>query len=229
MASHELGCSCRHHLARPWCRPEHWTRAEVAYLEAKFGAVPDQTLARKLGRTVVGIRLKAKRLGLHKRTVGHTVRQVAEIFGTDSSAIGKVWIRHGLLKARATVWQQSHGGTRASYWIVDPADIERFIREHPEWVDVEKMPDSPYRDLAACDPWISLPEVHHRTGRGLHQVALLCRAGEIRGRKRGSHWFVPVADLPLIRSLSPDAIDESRFRRDSNLRMRRNRRKGVAA
>lgn len=241
LASHAFGCSCRHHVDRPWRRPEHWTRAEVDLLETWFGRWADETLARRLGRSVVGIRLKAKRLGLHKRAAGYTARKVGEIFGVDGSVVGKVWIRRGLLSGRRIGRARRHCNypssrghavdpyDRPAYWVVALAAIERFIREHPEWVDVDKMPDSPYRDLAAQDPWISLPEVHRRTGRSPYLVALLVRGGRIRGRRRGTHWYVPVADLPLIRSLSPEAIDDSVFRRESVLERRRNRRKGVAA
>jgi hypothetical protein len=33
---HPFGCTCRTHVARPWNRAEHWTRAEVEELEAAW-------------------------------------------------------------------------------------------------------------------------------------------------------------------------------------------------
>lgn len=214
-------CTCATHVPRPWNRAEHWTAAEVEYLETWYGRRTDALIAKKLGRSVEGLHLKARRLGLRKRDAGMTGREVAAIFGIDSGTIGKTWIKRGLLRAsRAAYWQGPY-----PVHIVDPADVERFIREHPEYVDVAKMPDSPYRDMAARDPWISLPEVHRLTGRNNHAVADLVAAGVIRGRRRGTHWYIPLADVAKIRALQPDHIEESRFRRESVLEARRNRRK----
>jgi hypothetical protein len=158
MRDHSLGCTCRRHKLEPWDRSEHWTQKEVAHLEEQFGHVSDGVIARKLGRTVVGIRIKAKRLGLHKRTAAFTAAAVAEIFGVDGTTVGKGWVR-----------------------------------------------------------------------RNTHAISLMIRAGELRGAKRGQYWYIPKADVAKIRPLrSLDAIEESWFRRESVLEVRRNRRKGVA-
>lgn len=220
---HPFGCTCRTHVDRPWNRPEHWTKAEVEYLERSFGLVTDRQLQRHLGRSIVGIRLKAKRLGLHKRSAAFTGRDVAAIFGIDSGTVGKVWVRRGLISSRRTFRQGPH-----DVHLIDPRAVERFIQEHPEYVDLDKMPPSPYRDLAARDPWIGLPEAHRRTGRDPHVIAQLIRSGAVRGRRRGTHWYMPAADVSLVPTLrSVDAIEESWFRRQSILEVRRNRRKGV--
>lgn len=218
-------CTCVTHSDRAWNRPEHWTAAEVEYLESRFGQYSDEAIAARLSRTVVGIRLKAKRLGLHKRQAALTARAVAQIFGIDDGTVSKQWIPRGLLKSRRPFYQ---GPNRIH--LIQHERVERFIRHHPEWIDVDKMPPSPWRDLAARDPWISLPEVRRRTGRDPAVVALMIRAGAICGRRRGTRWYVPVADVPKIRPLrSQDAIDESVFRRESLLEIRRNRRKGLGA
>lgn len=232
---HPWGCTCTSHVDRPWSRSEHWTRTDVEYLDRWYGLRANEAIARHLNRTPLAIHLKAKRLGLHKRTAGgFTARSFAQIFGVDSGTVSKVWIRRGYVSATVAEHQVvstrlAIQGRRPTYWIIPTDGPELFIAEHPEWVDVDKMPPSPYRDIAARDPWISLPEVHHRTGRDPHRVASLIKAGIVRGRKRGAHWFIPVADLYLVTPLrSLEAIDESRFRRESRLEVRRNRRKGVA-
>jgi hypothetical protein len=220
---HPFGCTCRSHVDRPWRRSEHWTIGEVRELEQRFGLVSDEVLARRFKRTIVGIRLKAKRLGLHKRSQAFTGRDVAALFGIDAGTVGKVWVRRGLIASRRPFRQGPH-----DVHLIDPRAVERFIREHPEYVDVDKMPDSPYRDLAARDPWISLPEAHRRTGRDPHKIVGLILAGHVRGRRRGAHWYIPVDDVALIPPLrTRDAIEESWFRRQSLLEVRRNRRKGV--
>lgn len=230
MRDHAYGCTCRRHVDRPWHRPEHWRPDEIDYLESWFGRKSDEAIARHLGRTAVGVRLKAKRIGLHKRTAGGlTAREVAKVFGVDATTVAKAWIRRGLLPAHATREARVRRG-RPVFWIVRPGDVEAFIRDHPEHVDVDKMPESPYRDLAARDPWISLPEVHRRTGRDHHTVAVQIIAGEIEGRRRGTHWYIPERELARVQPLrTPEAIDESVFRRQSVLEVRRNRRKGLAA
>lgn len=221
---HPFGCTCQTHVDRPWNRAEHWTVAEVAYLESRWGLVPDDVIVRRLGRSIVGIRLKAKRLGLHKRAHGFSAREVAAIFGIDASEVGKAWVRRGLLASRRPFMQGPH-----PIHVIDPRDVEGFIRDHPEMFDVRKMPDSPYRDVAARDPWIGLPEAHRLTGRDPGRIVALIHSGVVRGRHRGTHWFIPSADLALIRPLSSaDAIDESWFRRQSVLERRRNRRKRAA-
>lgn len=232
MARHPWGCTCRSHVDRPWNRSEHWSPDEVETLDRLYGSMPDGKLALRMGRSVTGIRLKAKRLGLHKRShQGFTARAVAEIFGVDSSTVAKVWIRRGLMRARViehVAGERYRSGRRPTYWIVAVAEVDRFIAEHPELVDVDKMPPSPYRDAAAEDPWISLPEAHRRTGRDPHVIAQLIKAGEVRGRRRGAHWYMPAADVPKIRPLrSAEAIEDSWFRRQSLLEVRRNRRKGA--
>lgn len=240
---HPWGCTCRTHVDRPWDRSEHWSAAEVNLLDRQYGRRTDEAIARSLGRTPVAVLLKAKRLGLHKRQAGFTARAVAQIFGVDATTVTKQWMPRDLLSTNRVGrgHEPNHSPSRArmrpgtmvdryrrpAYWIIEIGAVERMIREHPEYVDVDKMPPSWYRDLAARDPWISLPEVHRRTGRSPHIVARMIRAGDVRGRRRGSHWYMPVADLPKVGMLrSLDAIEDSVFRRASVLEMRRNRRKG---
>lgn len=226
LAPHTWGCSCVRHKTEAWDRSEHWTREEVDYLETWYGQRSDEAIGRALGRSALGVFLKAKRLGLHKRAAGLTARGVAELLGSDASTVCKVLIRRRFLKARRYGTRALDG--RAVHWIVAERSLERFILDHPEWVEVDAMPDSLYRDLAARDPWIGLDEVLRLTGRNHHAVAGMIAAGTVRGRRRGTHWRIPLADIPLIRPLrSPDRIAEAAFRRASNLEMRRNRRKGV--
>lgn len=227
---HDFGCQCRTHIDRPWTRSEHWTKAEVSYLEARFGHIADATIARKLGRSVLGIRLKAKRLGLRKRDAGNTARDVARIFGVDPTTVVDRWVAQGFLNARRAPWSQ---GPKPVYLTSDAA-LERFIAEHPEQIDLDKMPRSRFRDLVARDPWISLPEVHRRTGRNTFAVAVAIRYGILRGRRRGlrgrAHWYIPLADVVKIPPLkTADAIEESWFRRQNVLAARRCRRRAQVA
>ncbi len=220
---HPLGsCNCRTHATRPWRRPEHWTAAEVAYLEGRFGRVTDEALARHLGRSIVGVRLKARRLGLHKRDAADmNARSLALALGIPCPKRIAGWIDAGLLPARRGCVQGRH----AMHAIAD-VDVRAFLVAHPQLVDADRIPVwSPYHGF--IERWISLPEVHRLTGRSNLDADL--RAGLLRGARRGPRWYVPESEIPRIRHLSPDAIADSVFRRESVLERRRNRRKGVVA
>lgn len=49
---HPWGCTCQSHVDRPWDRPEHWSKAEVNYLDRSYGLVSDVSIARRLGQRV---------------------------------------------------------------------------------------------------------------------------------------------------------------------------------
>ena len=98
--SHPLGffCTCTH-LSPNWKRPKHWTAQEVSYLEQWYGRITDELLAKHLNRPLLGVRLKAKRLGIRKRGIGLTAHAVSEIFGVDPTTVLH-WIEKGLLAAK---------------------------------------------------------------------------------------------------------------------------------
>ena len=226
--AHTAGhCTCRTHSREPWQRSEHWKADEVAYLEDHFGRLPDMVIARKVGRSVMGIRLKAKRLGLHKRDAGWTSRELGRLFGVDESVISKVWIRkHGVLRATRPYRVGPH-----RVLLVGETDLLRFIRDHGEWIDVDRMPESPYRDLALeGGRWYSLPAVQRLTGRHLHTLAHDLRRGRWPARKRGPAWMVHQSQLAAIRATAGhNGRLASWERRERANERRRNARKGVGS
>jgi len=229
MRDHAFGCNCRSHVGRPWDRPEHWSTKELTYLERWYGRKPDEHIAKVLRRTVVGIRLRAKRAGMRKRDAGLSGREVARLCGADNTTVTKTWIRRGLLPAKRGAFRQGPH----QMWLIDEADLERFIVEHGQYVDPDKMPDSPYRDLAMQHRFYSLPEIERMTGKDHHSLSTSLRKGVYRGVKRGSHWYVPADELPkiagrVIRVGRWMTLAQVRAEREARLELRRNRRKGVA-
>jgi hypothetical protein len=223
--SHALGvCSCASHVDRPWNRSEHWTAADVDYLESRFGLQSDVAIARHLNRSVVGIRLKAKRLGLRKKDAGLTARDVAQIFGVDDTTVSKHWIRDGVLRSKRPYMI----GLNKVHLVMED-ELERFIREHGECIDIDKMPDSLYRDLAlAGGRWYSLPEIQHLTGRNAHVVSSECLRGRWPARKRGQYWYVHESQVDAITATAGlNGRYASPEKRERTLAMRRNVRKGV--
>jgi hypothetical protein len=222
MRDHTFGCNCRSHVGRLWHRPEHWTSRDVAYLERAYGRVSDDALAQRLHRSVVGVRLKAKRMGLRKKDAGYTARHLARELGIDASTVVKSWIRRGLLRSLRSYRVGAH-----LVHIISEAEVERFIREHGEWIDHEKVPaDSGLWPLVATNRWYSTTQLHRLTGR--LRVKDECRLGLIAARRAGAHWKVPESELPKIRRLLPEQIAESVWRRASVLAMRRKRRRTAA-
>jgi hypothetical protein len=222
MRDHIFGCSCRLHVGRAWQRPEHWTTEEVTYLESRFGRRSDEKIARHLGRTVVGMRIKAKRLGLRKKDAGYTATELARLMGVDSSTVSKSWIRRGGLSSRRPYRQGPH-----PIHIISEAAVERFITTRGWWIDWWKVPaDSPFYDLVQANRWYGQDRRHRFTGR-FHNDDV--RAGLVKARRRGTHWYVPEAELHKLRRLPPDQIEESVWRRQSVLRIRRERRRRLAA
>jgi hypothetical protein len=230
MRDHAFGCNCKRHVNRPWNRAEHWSTRELAYLEKWYGRATDEHIAKVLGRTVLAIDLRAKRAGIRKRDAGMSSREVARMFGADESTVSKIWIKRGLLKAeRAAFRQGSH-----YMWLVQPEDIEAFIVEHGQYVDVERMPESAYRDLAEQHRFYSQPEIERLTGKEPRSLATSIRRGVYPAARRGTHLYISAEYLPLIRSRVLrvgrwTSLAKVRYEREAQLERKRNRRKGVAA
>lgn len=224
MPRHTLGhCTCRSHSDRPWNRPEHWSAAEVAYLERWFGMKPDAHIADRLGRTVVAIRLKAKKLRMKKKDAGYTARELGRQLGVDPTTVVDRWISGGLLRS-VSPYMVGLNPVR----LVEHSEVLRFIREHGEQIDHTKVPpDSLFADEVAANRWYSLAQLHELTGRSNLGTDLL--AGRLTGRKKSpkgmSHWMVPESELPKIRRLPPEHIADSVFRRSQVKRVTRERRR----
>ena len=223
--AHPLGfCTCKKVLP-VWQRSRHWSAQEVSYLEEWYGRMPDDRLAEKLGRPVIGIRLKAKRLRVRKRNTGLTATRVARIFAVDPKAVVR-WIEDGRLRAR-----RSYAVGPNKTWHITDEAVEEFIREHGQYIDVDRMPEGWWRDVAEQHRWYSLVDIERLTGESPHRVRKAVRAGIFRGAMRGPHLYLPAAELPRIRNAADpwrrDHISILLREREERLKRRRDRRKGV--
>lgn len=102
-------CTCRHHSAQPWDRPEHWRADEVAYLEGRFGRITDEAIARHLGRT------EHQWLSLTELSV---------ITGHSST-----WLRWYLRPPLMTV------ARRGTHWYVRADEVDRIPKRSAEAVN----------------------------------------------------------------------------------------------
>lgn len=160
-----------------------WSVKDEDYLKERLGVYPLATIAKRLGRTDVSVRLKMKRLGLNQKTNTYTMRAVAKIFGVDSHKVLDQWIAGGLMKAKAGPYTQ--GPHRV--WSITYEEIERFIKRHPEQYDWRRMPYSYFRNVAKRvydeDPPLSVNEFARLTGLSHEMVRRYLRQGRIEGTR----------------------------------------------
>jgi hypothetical protein len=136
-------------LSRPKERP--WSPDEEAYLESNFHHISVKAFARRFGRSPTAVRLKAKRLGLHKHDECYTACSLAQALGVDPHWV-LARIRSGKLRAshRQIERRPEQGGD--SWLITDDAVID-LIRDHPYDLDLRKVDGIWFMDLIA--PYIS--------------------------------------------------------------------------
>jgi transposase len=82
---------------------KHWSSEEVAYLEEKWGIIPIENIAKKLGRTKNGILLKAHKIGLREQVIANgeylTPKNISSLLGVGIRTIYN-WMYKGYLKHR---------------------------------------------------------------------------------------------------------------------------------
>lgn len=124
-----------------------WSPEDVAYLRAHVHRVAWAKLARHLGRSVVAVKLKAKRLGEHKvADGGYTQRELARLLGVDDHKVAR-WVRWGCLKARnrGTDRLVVQGGDA---WLITEKAVRDFVRRYPGEIDLRRVDALWFIDLA---------------------------------------------------------------------------------
>jgi hypothetical protein len=132
-----------------------WTREQIWLLEEHVYTWSWRRLAKALGRTVVAVKLKAKRLGLGKMSYreGWTQRHVARLLGVDDHKVAR-WVAQGWLdrRRRGTDRTPQQGGDA---WLFAPDALRRFIVAHPAEIDLRRVDRDWFIGLlAAGEPWV---------------------------------------------------------------------------
>lgn len=124
-------------LARVGTKQPNWTDEEIAYIEAQYHQRSIATIAKHLNRTITGVQLKAKRLGINKSGEGYTQRGLAAALGVDDHKIAR-WRREGWLKGhqRQTERSDVQGG---DMWLYTDKHVRKFIIEHPAEIDPRRV------------------------------------------------------------------------------------------
>jgi hypothetical protein len=124
---------CELGLARQ--REPRWTTEDEEYLRRNLHRSSLGDIAKKLGRTKVAVKLKAKRLGVNKcEQVGYTMRGLCMGLGCDHKQVER-WLERGWLKG---THRHTERATR-DVWYFSDAAIRRFVMQHPQEVDQRRF------------------------------------------------------------------------------------------
>lgn len=116
-----------------------WERWEIDYLKENYGQVKDRTICRKLKRSLMGVEIKAKRLGLLKSDNILSLNNIALILGVDSHKV-RQWVYEGKLMARQGPWRKG----KSQIWIVEFEALEGFIKNNPNDYDPQRIDQERY-------------------------------------------------------------------------------------
>jgi transposase len=79
----------------------HWSEEETVYLEEKWGVIPVENIAKKLGRTKNAVLLKAHKIGLRDQVIANgeylTPKDISSILGVGAKTVYN-WMDKGYLK-----------------------------------------------------------------------------------------------------------------------------------
>ena len=146
-----------------------WTPDEITLLRELFPSKTYEQIARRLKRSVAGVKLKAKRVGLLRRKrTSHTPSQLGKAMRTCSKRV-KEWIRKGWLKARLAPTRETE------IHLVEVAHLVEFLEKHPDLSDSAMLPGS------AC------PAGDHQETRGCG-AAGPATVAEGKARRRFASW-----------------------------------------
>jgi|SRR5690625_2189426 len=134
---------------------KRWTKEELLYLEESWGVISRKGIARKLGRTVLAVQLKAQRLGLGDPLLhldGITISQLAQVLNLHYGII-RNWRDKYCLPVKKKVVAHSEAVQYVCYtdfwkWaeknkqMIDFSRIERLsMGPEPNWVDEKRKAD----------------------------------------------------------------------------------------
>lgn len=119
-------------------REPRWTSEDEEYLRRNLHRSSLGDIAKKLGRTKVSVKLKAKRLGVNKcEQEGYTMRGLCLGLGCDHKQVER-WLDKGWIKGRRrhTERTSQQGG---DVWYFSDDAIRKFITHHPREVDQRRF------------------------------------------------------------------------------------------
>lgn len=123
-----------------------WTQGELKLLEHLVGRVSAATIAKRLHRPESSVVNKIKRLGTSRRVrEGYTIRDLEQCLGEDHHKLS-IWIANGWLRDRLQGTSR-HGGNGNDIHRIREKDILRFIKHHPQEINLGKVDQVWFLDL----------------------------------------------------------------------------------
>ncbi|ARD47595.1 SANT/Myb-like DNA-binding domain-containing protein [Sporosarcina sp. P33] len=149
---------------------KNWTAEEVEYLEDQWGVISYKTIAKKLGRTVNSVKIKATRLNLgdpRKCFNGLTLLQLSEVIGVNYNALNhwvKVYdlpvVNKRLASKKSVMFIKIEDFWKWAEKNKEMIDFSRFEKNmlgaEEEWVGVKRSADQAkrlYVDKSNKNPW----------------------------------------------------------------------------
>jgi hypothetical protein len=207
-------------------RASHWQPEHDAMLRELVGRHDVPTVARLLTertvvpRTVSAVKHRLKRLGVfildHRP---YTTGEVARMLGMSRTNLLETWVGTGRL--RGTRWQGGQHGMLT----YTRTEVEAFVREHAESLNVERIRDGGLKALAVavlrgraglttCRV-TELTGVSHQTLAELYGAGLVPSARRVRrfGGGAGGLWLIDRADVETVRRLAAERAARIALRR----------------
>lgn len=185
-----------------WKHPRY-TADELAMIDACFGVLPLNKLARRLGRAPHAVAGAAKRHGLGRQRA-YTVHEIAGLLGANDYTV-KRWVKAGVLPASR---HQATAGQMHRTWIargdfLDFLGDYRFLYDAPLIADVELR-----RYVASLPPSKERWHTPKEAGRLLRASGFTVRGwlrdGDLRGLLIGGrYWIAESAIRAFVRPVTP--------------------------
>jgi len=172
--------------------PAAWSKYEEDYLQEKWGAVSIATIAKNLGRSVYGVKLKAQRLGL-KRFIHSgehiTLSQLCQVLKISYStwSMGKYKKLNMPVKRKKVINESVRILYMRDFWKWAEqhkmaVDFSRFepgeLGPEPMWVQDKRKADMEAKKYKRRDPWT--PEEDWLLTQMLNSYRYTCREMSIR-------------------------------------------------
>lgn len=114
-----------------------WTPEEDAFLEEKVGKVKIETIAKKLGRSVIAVENRLDRLGVSNTKLESgkiTAAELARYCGIDSHVVTRTWIPKKGLPAVRRVTRY-----KRKYWLIDVKEFWKWAEQNKDLIDFSKV------------------------------------------------------------------------------------------
>ncbi|MGN4944609.1 hypothetical protein [Bacillus cereus group sp. MYBK104-1] len=113
-----------------------WTNKEIAYLEQYWGIYSIKHMAKKFGRSVDAVKLKAQRIGLGDARLhfeGITILQLSEVIGVDYNCV-KSWGKRFGFPIKLKLFS-----TEQKVKVVYYQDLWKWLKTHKHVVDFSRI------------------------------------------------------------------------------------------